>query len=176
MVIPIAVLCSSTIYPTGWAEAPIDTPVWWEESTDRTEIPSLILPLRPDTSLDFGPLFNSSIEPDATHSAQQTSQWITTLLASPIYKARKKVAGHTVPGDDVLAKVLLAMDSYSSKITLNVLSRIIGYPVARIRSLLTVIQRILNIDGYTVITIDKASDTVEINRDLLCQKFGLKKG
>lgn len=175
MVIPIAVLCSSTTYPTGWGEAPIDTPVWWEESTDCIEIPSLVLSLQPDTSLDFGPLFNSA-RPEAAHSPQQTSQWIITLLTSPIYKARKKVAGRTVPGDDVLAKVLLAMESYGGKMTLNVLSRIIGYPIARIRSLLTVIQRILNIDGYTVITIDKASDTVEINRDLLCQQFGLKKG
>lgn len=59
--------------------------------------------------------------------------------SQPIYKSRKKVAGRTVPGDDVLAKVLLAMDSSGGRITLNALSRIIGYPIARVHSLITMV-------------------------------------
>jgi hypothetical protein len=54
-----------------------------------------------------------------------------------------------------------------------VLSRIIGYPVTRSRSLLPVIQRILNVDGYTVITIDPSSEIVTLQRELLCHQFGL---
>lgn len=74
----------------------------------------------------------------------------------------------------MLAKVLLAIDSSGGKIALNALSRIIGCPIARIHSLLTPIPRILNIDGYTVVSIDPASDTVKLDRTLLHQQFSLK--
>lgn len=176
MVVPIAVLCSSTAYPAGWVEAAVDTPLWWEEPiTSLKNFPPLTAPPQPSAQVDFGPLFTSAVEPEEVLSPQQPSQWLIDLLGSPIYKSRKKLAGRTVPGDDVLAKVILEIDSYSGKITLNALSRIIGYPIARIHNLLTFIQRILNIDGYTVVTLDPTSDTVELNRDLLYQQFGLKK-
>jgi hypothetical protein len=135
----------------------------------------LTAPIHPSAQVDFGPLFTSAVEPEEVLYTQQPSRWIIDLQGSPIYKSRKKLAGRIVPGDDVLAEALLAIDSYSGKITLNALSRIIGYPIARIHSLLTIIQRILNIDGYTVVTLDPTSDTVKLNRDLLCQQFGLKK-
>ncbi len=177
MVVPIAVLGSSTIYPAGWVEAPIDTPLWWEEQiVPLGSIASL--PITLDVSAqppqpDFGPLFATKVEREEGIS-EQSSQWIINLLGSPIYKSRKKVAGRNVPGDDVLAKVLLTIDSSGGKIGLNALARIIGCPIARIHSLLTSIQRILNIDGYTVVSIDPAADTVQLDRFLLHQQFSLK--
>jgi hypothetical protein len=68
----------------------------------------------------------------------------------------------------------LAIDSYGGMVALNVLARIIGSPVSRVLDLLTVIQRILNIDGYSVMAVDRITNTVLLNRDLLCQQFGLK--
>lgn len=177
MVVPIAVLGSSTIYPAGWVEAPVDTPLWWEEQIVPLDSVAS-LPITLDASAqppqpDFGPLFATQVEQEEGTS-EQSSQWIINLLGSPIYKSRKKVAGRNVPGDDVLAKVLLAIDSSGGKIALNALSRIIGCPIARIHSLLAPIQRILNIDGYTVVSIDPASDTVKLDCTLLHQGFSLR--
>jgi len=170
MVVPIAVLCSSTTYPTGWIEAPVDTPLWWEEQ---------IAPLENSLSqatarADLGPLF-AAAESEPVHPSQQSSQWIVDLLDSPIYKSQKKVAGRTVLEDDVLAKVLLAMDRSDGQMTLNALSQILNYPIVRVHSFLTIIQRILNIDGYAVVTLDLMLDTVKLDSALLRQQFGLKK-
>lgn len=157
MVVPIAVLCSSNSYPTGWVEAPVDTPIWWEDQ------------------VDFGPLFNlEAVMPEGEPtSAQQIPQWVRALLSSPIYNIRKKLAGRAVPGDDVFANVLTALDSYGGKMTSTALARAIGYPIARVRSLLTVMQRVFNIDGYAVMDLDEASDTIKLNHELLCQQFDL---
>jgi hypothetical protein len=35
-------------------------------------------------------------------------------------------------------------------------------------------QRVLNIDGYAVLTYDDASDTVELNQELLCRQFEIR--
>ena len=35
------------------------------------------------------------------------------------------------------------------------------------------VQRVLNIDGYAVLSRDDASDTVELNRELLLKQFDL---
>lgn len=176
MIVPIAVLCSSTTYPAGWIEAPVDTPLWWEEQIAPIEnVSPLMVSPQPIIQADFGPLFSVKVEFEVPHSTQQPSQWIIDLLASPIYKSRKNVAGRTLPGDDVLAKALLAMDDSGGKITLNALSRIIGYPIVRVRSLLIIMQRILNIDGYVVVALDSMLDIAKLDRDILHQQFSLKK-
>lgn len=173
MIVPIAVLGASTP-PPGWIEAPVDTPLWWEKQSATLEaaLPLMEAPLMEasQSADDFGPLFAAGGE---IQPPQQPSQWLIDLLASPIYRSRKKVAGSTVPGDDVLAKVLLTMDQAGGKITLNALSRITGYPLVRVRTLLTITQRILNIDGYVVVSLDSTAKTANFDRPLLCQQFSL---
>jgi hypothetical protein len=44
----------------------------------------------------------------------------------------------------------------------------------RLRGLLAVMQRVLNIDGFAVLTRDEASDTVDLNRELLKRQFDLR--
>ncbi len=57
--------------------------------------------------------------------------------------------------------------------TSTALSRSANYPPTRLRGLLAVAQRVLNIDGYAVLTRDDGSDTVELNRELLFRQFDL---
>ena len=103
-------------------------------------------------------------------------QWVKTLLSSPIYNTRKKLAGRAVPSDDVFTKVLIALDSYGGKVTLTALARTLSYAIARVHNLIRVIQRILNIDGYAVIAFDEAFDLIELNHALLYQQFDLSQG
>ncbi|MBI2875436.1 MAG: hypothetical protein HYY20_00985 [Candidatus Tectomicrobia bacterium] len=76
-----------------------------------------------------------------------------------------------MPADEVIVRLLAALDCHGGLLTATALSRAIDYPAIRLRGLLAVMQRILNIDGYAVLTRDEASDTVELNRDLLCRQF-----
>jgi hypothetical protein len=59
--------------------------------------------------------------------------------------------------------------------TSTMLARTISYPSTKVHQLLTVLQRVLNIEGYAVLTHNKAFDLVELNQDLLCQQFNLTK-
>ena len=165
MVVPIAVLCSTSSFPDHWDEAPADTPSWWEDSLDQiSEIP--LLPLQP-LSLnqpDHGPLFSAN--PD-----HQTPEWIRSLLASPIYQAQKKRVGRAALPDDVLTQVLLEIELQGRKTNLPTLARNMNCSITSLRDQVTKLQRLLNIDGYSIVNYDKRSNIVELNIQLLCQQF-----
>ena len=54
------------------------------------------------------------------------------------------------------------------------LARAVNYPPMRLRGLVAVMQRVLNIDGFAVLTRDDASDTVDLNLELLKRQFDLR--
>jgi hypothetical protein len=194
MVIPITVLCAGETIPAGWREAPIPTPAWWDEPF-LVQQPAAEVPLRltPSKPMGLGPLFNAVQEgpsgPAPTQSRQATPvgqsvastvtpeeavpAWIQAFLASPILAEQKHLAGRTVPADEIIMKLLTALDRRGGKLTSTALARAIDYPPLRLRGLLAVLQRVLNIDGYAVLTRDEASDTVELHHDLLCRQFDL---
>ena len=181
MVVPIAVLCSTDVYPEGWSEAPIDTPAWWDEPVSKTgetrEPPPKIKPIKPKPT---GLLFDMDTEEPVTKpepkekpAAEPMPDWVTALLASPIFDQQKQLAGRTVPAETMFVQLLTTLDNRGGKMTSAALARAINYPPIRLRGLLAVVQRVLNIDGYSVVTRDEASDTIELNRDLLCKQFDL---
>jgi hypothetical protein len=182
MVIPITVLCASDTFPAGWIEAPITTPAWWDEPfLERKPGEKPPLPLKPVRPKGLGPLFDYVQEERAVGQPvagaatpeESVPKWIQALLVSPILAEQKHLAGRAVPADEIIIKLLTALDRRSGKLTSTALARAIDYPFLRLRGLLAVMQRVLNIDGYAVLTRDEASDTVELNRDLLCRQFDL---
>lgn len=167
MVIPIAVLCSTSSFPEHWDEAPVDHPSWWEDSVSQSSEATL-LPMQP-LSLnqpDYGPLFSAA-------PAQQSSDWITSLLASPIYQAQKKRVGRSALSDDDLTQILMAIALQSYKVDLSTLARSLHCSATSLRDRLTKLQRLLNIDGYSIVNYEKRSNTVVVNLQLLCQQFDL---
>jgi hypothetical protein len=78
-----------------------------------------------------------------------------------------------VPPDDVFGNLLAALDGAGGKMTATALARRLQTPPFRLRGLLAVVQRVLNVEGYAVLGRDEPSDTVELNRDLLLRQFDL---
>ena len=100
---------------------------------------------------------------------------VATLFRSPIFEQQKRLAGRSVPSDDVLRAVLSALDQRGGRMTSAAIARTVNYPPMRLRGLLAVMQRVLNIDGFAVLTRDEVSDTVDLNRELLKRQFDLGK-
>ena len=182
MVIPITVLCASDTVPAGWQEASMTAPAWWDEpfleQHPGTEAP---LPLTSVTPQGLGPLFDyiqaaRAVQPAAAAGTPEESipAWIPALLASPIFAEQKRLAGRAVPADEIISTLLTALERRGGTLTFTALARALEYPALRLRGLLAVMQRVLNIDGYAVLTRDEASDTIALQRDLLCQQFDLR--
>ncbi|MBX6311844.1 MAG: BREX-2 system phosphatase PglZ [Isosphaeraceae bacterium] len=182
MIVPIVVLSPTEAVPEGWTEAAFDQPPWWDEQPFAS--PPLEAPAPPphpkagkprQTPLLFD--LEDADEPAAPpqmRAAEEGPEWIDDLFRSPTFKEQKKLAGRTVPPDDTFRGLLLALERRGGKLTSGALAIAMNYPAMRLRGLLAVMQRVLNIEGYAVLTRDDASDTVELNRELLKRQFDLR--
>lgn len=177
MVVPVVVLSSTDEIPAGWQEQPIDIPAWWDETaTTPVAEPAPTPKLKPAAPKDARLLFDVDAEeprPIGTAATESIPKWVDRLLSSPVFNEQKQMAGRGIPTDDVLAKMLATLDQRGGKMTSIALVRALGFPEVRMPGLLSKAQRILNVDGYAVINRDDASDTIELNRDLLLKQFDL---
>lgn len=112
------------------------------------------------------------VRPAAT-PVELTADWIARLVACPVFEEQKRLGGRAVPGDETFVRFLGALDRRGGKLTAAALARTLEYPPVRLRGLLAVLQRVLNIDGYPVLNRDDASDLIELDRDLLLKQFDL---
>jgi hypothetical protein len=177
MVTPITVLASTEGYPRGWHELADDRPSWWDEPAPVLESAGPPTPsLKPARPQDKGLLFD--LEPPAEQetaikASEPVLDWVQCLISSPVFHEQKRLAGRGVPADSLFIELLSALDRQGGKMTSAALARMMRFPTLRLPGLLAKIQRILNIDGYPVLSRDDASDTVELSRDLLLKQFDL---
>ncbi len=184
MLVPIVVLCSNDKHPNGWGEAPMDTPGWWDEPS-RDEVHRELAPPEGKPvkkTQGLGPLFDfaqregqTETKPNVVETPPDAlvPEWIATLLASPTLGEQKKLAGRAVPADEIFVKLLTALDRRGGKVTATALARAMEYPPLRLPGLLAIVQRILNVDGYAILIRDDATDTIELNHELLRRQFDL---
>ena len=184
VIIPIAVLNATGDFPTGWIEAAVDLPAWWDvvaPSAGGDDQSVQKLKPQPPKERPSGLLFSlddeepvpkkvAAVVPGAVGIAPE---WISTLLSSPVFEEQKRLGGRAVPADDVMLRLLVAIDERGGKITSPALARAIQFSPMRLRGLLAIAQRILNVDGFSVLNRDEASDTIELDRPLLLRQFDL---
>ena len=187
IVVPIAVLSASGAFPSGWVEAAADLPAWWDvmASSSLIETPrgQTIRTLKPKEKPagrlfdpeeePVPPLTKPAIVPEAT---TVVPDWVQALLASAVFEEQKRLGGRAVPANDVFARLLMAIDERSGKITSPALARAIQFSPMRLRGFLATAQRVLNVDGFLVLNRDEVSDTIALDRNLLCRQFDLPKG
>ena len=166
MVTPIAVLAPSDAFPEGWVDVPVDVPLWWEEPAAApvvtAKVPARTKPPKPEqTGLLFDMEEENVKERKLPCENRSRNGMVATLFRSPIFEQQKKLAGRSVPPEEILRSVFSALDQRGGRMTSAALARTVNYPPMRLRGLLAVMQRVLNIDGFAVLTRDEASDTVE---------------
>jgi hypothetical protein len=174
VVVPLAVLRTAEQSLRGWTELPPTIPVWWDVEEPFTGRPTTppIVPLRVMTPKKQTELFAPT--PGSAPSAE-AAPWVDRLLASPVWAAQKAVAGRLSLPDDRIRQCLVALDERGGKLTRTALARALGVAPLRVSGMMTALRRLLNVDGYAVLTFDETSDTVELNRALLDTQFGLER-
>jgi hypothetical protein len=93
------------------------------------------------------------------------------LIESPIYLVQKTNAGRATPDESQVLLILDTLQSNGMRMTVTALGENAGLPVFRLRGLLASLQRIFNIDGQSILSLDRASDTVELNDASLRHEF-----
>jgi hypothetical protein len=105
------------------------------------------------------------------HRPGASGIWIDALLESETYRAQRSLAGRNPPSDDLVRGVLSALDAFDGKISETALASRLGLPPSQLASALAAVQRLLNADGYPILSRDTSAGTVELNRELLARQF-----
>ena len=168
VLVPLVALVRSL--PDGWVHRPVVEPSWWsgrEEAPAPTAIAERIRSLPKKTSPQAS-LFEPE-EPAQTVSAG--AGWVDALLASPAFVAQRERTRLPRPmAPERVAGYLANIHANGGTIELAALATRVGEPADQLRMALTMVQRLLNLDGAEILAV-RGNSTVVLNADLLRLQF-----
>lgn len=187
--------------PRGWVAAPPQAPAWWNET--RREEPAvsggrrarrstvagatvdLARPGRADGTptgqrhvpSDDGPQGVLPFEVPTTAvpggdpgEGQRTAD---ALLGSDVYAAQRTRAGRRALPDEAVGVVVRELVDNGWRAHRDTVAALLGVPLSRFQPTLAALARLLNVEGYQVISLDADGVTVRLDRDLLADQFDL---
>jgi hypothetical protein len=175
VLVPLAVLVPQHRTLAGWEALPDRTPAWWSQGElTRTEVSAM--PARTTRRAKLATAMQGTLFEDAAGRGAETARedWIAHLLRSPVFAAQRRVAGRRAADDQCVRALLATLEAHHDRLARRVLEQVLGAPAFRLRGILAGVQRLLNVDGYQVLTVDDISGTVALNRQLLNTQFQLE--
>lgn len=176
-VVPLSVFAPYGVNVGGWNLAPPQQPEWWELPALVQPAPS-VSPLQPRTSVRkpaAPPSGQAPLFADERQSAPSAAitDWVAKLLVSAVYASQRQLAARVALPDEQMRRLLVSLDERGGKLSRAALAQRLGVPELRLGGVLSAARRLLNVDQFPVLVVDEISGTVEFNRNLLDQQFGL---
>ena len=171
-VVPLGVFLSIGQELDGWQPLAEYVPEWWLVSVSAEVTPQLAKKggkKPPSTSKGQASLFET-IEREAESPA---SAWIQQLIDSEVYTAQLRLAGRLAPPSKTVQEVLATLEARRSRVPKRILAQAIQAPEFRLRGILAGLQRLLNIDGYQVLSVEEETETILLDIELLKKQFQL---
>lgn len=157
--------------PDWWSAAPVASPTV-EEPQVTISIPVKVAPPTLfDMESDEKSVARSTKE--EKKGAKAGSDWIAALFESQAYKDQKTMIRRHPVEDEVLQTCLSALDSSGGIMTPAAFAKAADVPMARLDGLVVKMQRVLNVDGYEILTLDRTENRVELNVAKLKRQFDL---
>lgn len=179
VLVPVEVLARQA--PDGWVFHPVVPPDWWEDRqqpTERVEPVATPEPSRAGRGTRTQPATPTLFDLDEQQAPQPVvdgrTTWVDTLLASESFAAHRGNVRLPRPlPDDRLRTYLDAIEANGNTITLAALATASGEPMGTLRMTLSVVQRLLNIDGAEILAV-RDDGSVVCNVDLLALQFDVE--
>ncbi len=183
VVVPLAVLSKPSTELVGWVDMAPRTPTWWYvEPPKALTTVSLAKPTppakraraaAPQPKSDL-PLFGGSLAPLTPPSTVTPPAWIDALLRSDLFQEQRARAGRQPMPEERIRQFLVSLENHGGTLTTIAMARRLEVQPVRITGILATIRKLLNVDGYAVLSVDDASGSIMLNRELLFVQFGLK--
>ena len=91
-----------------------------------------------------------------------------------VIKEAPRATSQPQPSTDLLRAILNALQDRGDRMLKPALAQRIGQPEFRLPGVIASLRRVMNVDGYPVITFEEASGTVCLNRQLLKTQFEIE--
>ena len=183
---PLAVLSAPATEVPGWADLPPRAPAWWSAEVlpepaapgEAPPLPTPRQPRAPQPALDErqAQLFGKpkATTPPAATTPQRPATWVDSLLASDLFREQRAKASRQPMPDERIRVLLAALEEHGGTLTRTALARRIGVQEVRLPGILATVRKLLNVDGYAVLSVDESGESISMNRELLFVQFGLR--
>ncbi|WP_281406959.1 BREX-2 system phosphatase PglZ [Arthrobacter zhaoguopingii] len=159
--------------PKGWEQAPPQAPAWWNDPVAERP-PVTVAPVRKVQKKhadETGPaLFDLDKVPAPVQAS--TDDLVTRVLASEVYADQIRLAGRAAStAGSLLETVLRTLVDRSGRAHQDTVASAAGLPHAGIGQGVAVVRRVLNVEGYDILSYDSDGETLRLDIDLLKQQF-----
>lgn len=163
--IPLTVLAPEDRGVDGWFPTMEELPAWWFAGSSQPPAAET-KSFRKARAKVEGPLLEGL--------AVQEKDWVAEFAACEVLAEQLRIAGGRleIGKVEVAVRVLAARNGIMLR---PAFAQKMEIPLFRVDGLLSNLQRVLNIDGYPVLSVD-ASQTVRLDIPLLKTQFGLPMG
>jgi hypothetical protein len=184
MVCPLVILTDKSNAEPGLNRCGLQEPGWWSPAPVTTAIEepavAVAVPTSPktlfDNFADEGQRQEEGKVPDKKRKSRESArcEWIVQLLSSQAYKTQKELVRRHAPEDELVRRCLVALDSCGGIMTPAAFSKTADVPSGRLDGLIALMQRVLNVDGYEILTISRTENRIELNVIKLKRQFDLE--
>jgi hypothetical protein len=172
--------------PAGWEPVSVAPPGWWDLAAAAVAPdPVAPAPKKRRSKSTPGPsqpgLFDDdqttpggtepTEQPDAPSPSGAEAPWAEQLVTSEAFQLQLEAAKRMNPQLDRVRAALGALDARGGTASFTALAQAAGMPVDRVPGFVSVLERLLNVDGYGVITVDRTTQEVRLDETLLRTQF-----
>jgi hypothetical protein len=113
--------------------------------------------------------------PDSESGSEAAGEgdWIAALMVSPVYAQMKARNARVMVSETQLRQLLELLSRAGGQQMAAAVAQGLGLPEIRLYGLLAGVQKLLNVDGYPVLAIDRVSKTIRLDLASLKTQFEL---
>lgn len=177
--VPVIVLVPSPeLAPADWVVLPAEriVPSWWHRP-DQKPAPEAAAPTRRPRGRPTAQQGESLFAETLVATADKSGTLGSRVVDSAQYRTQKAFVRRS-PDAKAVAAVIDALTEAGGRLSPEAVATAAsatGRPQRNAEIFVTVVQRLLNIEGYPVLSLVDSGRTVELNIELLCTQFGVEK-
>jgi hypothetical protein len=181
---PFALLAPVPEPGKGLVPCRVEFPAWWLETPPPEPAPSTARTVSTTVTHedDYAglALFQAASSRRSTTATEKSERgpsgadWVDRLLASEVFGQQRQVASRLAPRDEQVALVLRELDLRGGQMTTAAFAVRIGLPALRVPGFVAQLQRMLNVDGYPILNLDRERDALALDVPLLKRQFELE--
>jgi hypothetical protein len=173
MVVPFAILgAPNVMIPKGWKEIAPYEPDWWKIAPG--DVVGISPPDAIATKKEAEAVRGLDLFERIKSKPTPTADWIEALLGSEVYQEQLNLAVRGAPAAEMVAKLLKVVDARGGTIMKAALAQALEIPLFRVDGLVQNVSRVLNVDGYEVLSFERTTETISLNISLLKTQFEIK--
>lgn len=165
VVVPVVLLSSGE--DAGLAPVSNVEPGWWDDTTSSLQDVSTETPQQ-----GLFEVQRPSPRPENKEAARQAKR----VVGSSVFGRQKAIAGRLTLADEQIQALLTALLSApGNRISVQQASAILGIAPRRLNGALSMVKRVLDVEGYVVVSVENESSQVVLDASLLREQFGLSR-